>query len=266
MTLRPALLLSLLLFSSFSAPAQTLSDVEQSIVPVTAWGGTPADASLAQRQTITHITLHHQGEPYKAGTDPRQYLRNLQNWSRGTKHWLDIPYHYIIDLDGNIFEGRKIDYAGDTNTEYDPTGHALIEVVGNFEEVEPNQQQLDAVVRLMAMLAQEVRGPPRPHRQPPRFFTADRLPRRQPVPLYAGGILPAQGGAAAGAGTGARAVRTSHHYGCFTPLISRPPWASTNCPGAASSKRSSASTAFEKKVRSFSANSSTFDWPVAWVQ
>jgi hypothetical protein len=159
MTLRPALLLSLLLFSSFSAPAQTLSDVEQSIVPVTAWGGTPADASLAQRQTITHITLHHQGEPYKAGTDPRQYLRNLQNWSRGTKHWLDIPYHYIIDLDGNIFEGRKIDYAGDTNTEYDPTGHALIEVVGNFEEVEPNQQQLDAVVRLMALLAKKYEVP-----------------------------------------------------------------------------------------------------------
>jgi hypothetical protein len=159
MTLRPALLLSLLLFTSFSAPAQTLADVEQSIVPIAAWGGTPADASLAQRQTITHITLHHQGEPYKAGTDPRQYLRNLQNWSRGTKHWLDIPYHYIIDLDGNIFEGRKIDYAGDTNTEYDPTGHALIEVVGNFEEVEPNQQQLDAVVRLMALLAKKYEVP-----------------------------------------------------------------------------------------------------------
>jgi hypothetical protein len=155
MTLRPALALSLslLLFASAGASAQTLADVERSIVPVAAWGGTPADPALAHRQTITHITLHHQGEPFKPGTDPQQYLRNLQKWSRGTKHWLDIPYHYIIDLDGKIYEGRKIDYAGDTNTEYDPTGHALIEVVGNFEEVEPNQQQLDAVVRLMAMLA-----------------------------------------------------------------------------------------------------------------
>ena len=153
MTLRPALAFSLLLFSAFPASAQTLAQVEQEIVPVGAWGGTPADAAQARRQTITHITLHHQGEPYKAGTDPRQYLRNLQTWSRNTKHWLDIPYHYIIDLDGHIYEGRKIEYAGDTNTEYDPLGHALIEVVGNFEEVEPNQQQLDAVVRLMAMLA-----------------------------------------------------------------------------------------------------------------
>jgi hypothetical protein len=163
MTLRPALALSLLLFASVSASvsaaAQSLADVEKSIVPVAAWGGTAADPALAHRQTITHITLHHQGEPFKPGTDPQQYLRKLQTWSRVTKHWLDIPYHYIIDLDGNIYEGRKIDYAGDTNTEYDPTGHALIEVVGNFEEVEPNQQQLDAVVRLMAMLARKYAVP-----------------------------------------------------------------------------------------------------------
>lgn len=154
MILRPALLLSLLLAAA-SSPAQTMRDVEQGIVPVSSWGGTPADATRARRHTIDHITLHHQGEPYKPGTDPQQYLRNLQNWSRATKHWLDIPYHYIIDLDGKIYEGRKIEYAGDTNTEYDPMGHALIEVVGNFEEVEPNQQQLDAVVRLMAMLAKK---------------------------------------------------------------------------------------------------------------
>lgn len=159
MTIRPpsalALAFFLLLSSAVPASAQTLPEVEQGIVSVTAWGGTPADATRARRQTIDHITLHHQGEPFKPGTDPRQYLRNLQNWSRNTKGWLDIPYHYIIDLDGNIYEGRKIDYAGDTNTEYDPTGHALIEVVGNFEEVEPNRQQLDAVVRLMALLAKK---------------------------------------------------------------------------------------------------------------
>lgn len=159
MTIRPALILSLLLFACAGAAAQSLPEVERGIVPVASWGGTPADASHAQRQTITHITLHHQGEPFRPGTDPRQYLRNLQNWSRGTKHWLDIPYHYIIDLDGRIYEGRKIDYAGDTNTEYDPTGHALIEVVGNFEEVEPNQQQLDAVVNLMALLAHKYQVP-----------------------------------------------------------------------------------------------------------
>jgi N-acetylmuramoyl-L-alanine amidase len=145
--------LGVLLPPAVALAAQPPADVERQIVSVDQWGGTPADPALARKQEITHITLHHQGEPFPQGKDPVQYLRNLQTWSRTTKHWLDIPYHYIIDLDGRIYEGRRIDYAGDTNTEYDPKGHALIEVVGNFEEVEPNQKQLDAVADLMALLA-----------------------------------------------------------------------------------------------------------------
>lgn len=137
----------------------SLNDVESEIVSAEAWGGTPAVDSLAKKHSVTHITLHHQGEPFPKGKDPRQYLRNLQSWSRREKQWIDIPYHYIIDLEGKIYEGRDIGYAGDTNTEYDPTGHALIEVVGNFEEVEPNQEQLDAVVRIMSMLAVQYQVP-----------------------------------------------------------------------------------------------------------
>ena len=132
---------------------QPLAGVERAIVPVAAWGGTPADAAKARPHRITQITLHHQGEPFLPGTDPQAYLRRLQTWSRTTKGWIDIPYHYVIDLEGRVYEARPIGFAGDTNTEYDPAGHALIEVVGNFEEVEPNQRQLDAVVDVMAMLA-----------------------------------------------------------------------------------------------------------------
>lgn len=124
-----------------------------SIMSAAEWGSIPSDPAKARRQGISHITLHHQGETYPAGTDPIAYLRHLQSWSRSTKHWLDIPYHYIVGLDGKIYQGRPLEYAGDTNTEYDPLGHALIEVVGNFEEVEPNQAQLDAVADLMAALA-----------------------------------------------------------------------------------------------------------------
>lgn len=121
---------------------------------VAEWGGTPADPALAHRHAISRITLHHQGEPFPREKDPRAYLRALQTWSRETKHWVDVPYHYVIDLDGIVYEGRNIDYAGDTNTEYDPTGHALVEVVGNFEDVEPNPAQLEAVVATLSMLAE----------------------------------------------------------------------------------------------------------------
>lgn len=146
-------LLSLMILGCSSSKEFSYNNFESGIISVAQWGGIPAADSLARKHTITHITLHHQGEPFPKGKDPIQYLRNLQTWSRNSKKWIDIPYHYIIDLDGKVYEGRNINYAGDTNTEYDPSGHALIEVVGNFEEVEPNEAQLDAVVRTMTWLA-----------------------------------------------------------------------------------------------------------------
>jgi hypothetical protein len=149
-----------LLAALFAAMAASAQAADPRIISVEEWGGTPADPSKARLQEITKITLHHQGEPFPQGKDPVAYLRNLQTWSRNTKHWLDIPYHYVIDLDGRIYEARKLEYAGDTNTEYDPKGHALIEVVGNFEEVQPNAAQLDAVVELMAMLARKYKVAP----------------------------------------------------------------------------------------------------------
>ena len=132
---------------------------QSSIISVHQWGGTPANETLARPHTISRITLHHQGVAFGRDQDPQQYLRDLQSWSRTTKGWIDVPYHYMIDLDGRVYEGRDIRFAGDTNTSYDPAGHALIEVVGNFEEVEPNQAQLAAVVNLMARLKVRYRVP-----------------------------------------------------------------------------------------------------------
>ena len=127
------------------------------IIAVEDWGGTRLTSTSRSTNSKQHvpkfITLHHGGVAFLRDKDPKQYLRNLQSWSRGTRMWSDIPYHYLIDLDGNIYEGRDVNIAGDTNTEYDPTGHALIVVLGNFEEVSPNQAQLDAVTMMMVTLA-----------------------------------------------------------------------------------------------------------------
>ena len=141
------------------ASREPLRADELDMVSVRQWGGTPANEALARPHTISRITLHHQGEAFPRGRDPRQYARDLQSWSRVTKGGIDLPYHYMIDLDGRIYEGRDIRFAGDTNTRYDPSGHALIEVVGNFEDVEPNAPQLAAVVNLMAELAARYRVP-----------------------------------------------------------------------------------------------------------
>ena len=80
-------------------------------------------------------------------------MRNIQKWSRAEKKWPDIPYHFLIDLQGKIWEGRPLQFKGDTHTEYDPTGHALISVIGNYEEQEISSGQLNAIANLMAALS-----------------------------------------------------------------------------------------------------------------
>ena len=105
-----------------------------------------------ERHTLDRITLHHDGEVFNGDAVPR--LRGLQSGSMN-RGWVDIPYHFLIDLEGNIYEARPLEFVGDTATEYDPTGHALITVMGNYNTQEINQAQLGAIVDLASWLSYE---------------------------------------------------------------------------------------------------------------
>lgn len=118
------------------------------------WNWIPLDTAKTESQ-ISKITIHHGGVIFNVDQDPIKSLQNLQKWSRAEKGWMDIPYHFMIDLEGKIYEARPINYPGDTNTEYDPTGHALIEVMGNYEVQEFSESQLNSMVLLSAYLAKE---------------------------------------------------------------------------------------------------------------
>ena len=106
---------------------------------------------------ITHVTLHHTGsaEPLRPEDDPVAKLRGLQSWGAAERNWWDVPYHFLLDLDGRIYEGRDWRYMGETNTAYDPAGHFLVSVVGNYERQEPTPAQLAAIADLMAWALRE---------------------------------------------------------------------------------------------------------------
>ncbi len=133
----------------------TLASVPPNIASSLVAGG--ADMRLRVPQKITSITLHHEGsvKPLLPGDDPVQQLRALQAWGERDRNWWDVPYHYLIDLDGNIYEGRDWHYMGETNTTYDPRGHFLITVIGNYNLQEPTPAELDAIADLMAWAVKE---------------------------------------------------------------------------------------------------------------
>ena len=120
------------------------------IIPRTGWNA--AEARPFKSQVPIRITIHHEGGKVLLATDDAaQRLKNVQTWSMGKdRNWTDIPYHYLIAPDGTVFEGRSPLTVGETNTEYDPSGHLLISFLGNYEQQTLNDNLLDVLTRLIA--------------------------------------------------------------------------------------------------------------------
>lgn len=125
------------------------------------WGAKPMVLDLPAH-TITHITVHHTGVKQNPERSFVDKLRGLQAWSQRedklasgqTKpQWADIPYHYYIDVNGEIGECRPVGVPGDTNTDYDTTGHALVVVEGLFPEDHLSYAQRKALRNVVTWLA-----------------------------------------------------------------------------------------------------------------
>ncbi len=124
------------------------------IVTKTEWGG--GESSGTEKSHFpSSLTVHHEGspKPLTPDMDPKQKLRNLQIYGWNDRKWPDLPYHYLIDLEGNIYEGRDVMKVGDTNTAYDPSGKLLVTLMGNTAIQAPTKAQLDSMVNVMAWAA-----------------------------------------------------------------------------------------------------------------
>ncbi len=132
--------------------------VELGVVHREQWDWQDTERTLPDH-TINRITIHHGGEDFAADKNVIEYLRALQSWSRSEKKWIDIPYHFMIDLKGTIYETRPVNIPGDTNTSYDVNGHALICIMGNYENQIISQDQLSSLVNLTAFLAKRFSVP-----------------------------------------------------------------------------------------------------------
>jgi N-acetylmuramoyl-L-alanine amidase-like protein len=152
-------LFALLAFSSaFASDAPSILSRE-------AWGAKPPIKEM-KTQTPTRLTIHHTASLGKPRLSLQQKLRDLQAFSQSESKladgrikqaWADIPYHYYIATNGDIGQAREVKYVGDTNTDYDPSGHIAIVVEGNFEIETPTPAQIDSLVSLLAMLSQQYR-------------------------------------------------------------------------------------------------------------
>ncbi len=157
-----------ILFSLLIAFAGCQRAVPQSAVPAgisylprEAWGAN-APVLAMQPHKISRITIHHTATRQNPAKPLGDKMLALQKFSqnegsladgRTKPAWADVPYHLYLDCNGAVAEGRDIDYAGDSNTAYDPAGHLLVVVEGNFSAEELTEKQRLTLEELVPALA-----------------------------------------------------------------------------------------------------------------
>jgi N-acetylmuramoyl-L-alanine amidase len=142
--------------SPTAAPVAPLSAASAVMLCRDAWGAQPARPG-GRAQTITRMTLHHEAVVLGDNRNAPSRLRQDQRYHQDQKGWIDIAYHVGVDRDGNIYELRSTEIAGDTATDYDTTGHFLVLCEGDFDQEAVTEAQLHGAAMAFAWAAQNFR-------------------------------------------------------------------------------------------------------------
>lgn len=134
------------------------------IIPRSAWGAATARSNIDPMTPVRLITVHHTANIWKESdyTATARMIRNYQRMHQDPpRNWADIGYHFLIDYEGRIWEGRNLRYQGAHAGNFQLNqGNIGITVLGNFEIQSPNGRQRKALVDLISALSAEYRLSP----------------------------------------------------------------------------------------------------------
>lgn len=114
-----------------------------------AWGASPPGDGMTPHR-VARLTVHHSAAAATDLTQGPGHLRGYQRYHVDTQGWPDIAYHVAVDRTGVAYDLRDWSRVGDTGTEYDPTGHFLLLLDGNFDTHDVTDAQFDTASRLLA--------------------------------------------------------------------------------------------------------------------
>lgn len=125
----------------------------------TEWGSPQGEYSpdwAPEYRPLYRVVVHHTAG-YANPNDSASAVRAIWQYHTYTNGWGDIGYNYLVDLNGNIFQGRAYDkaYAEANNVDV-VAGHTFgnnygttgISNLGDFTQQQPNNAMLDAIGRI----------------------------------------------------------------------------------------------------------------------
>jgi hypothetical protein len=140
--------------STTSAPA-----VQVAALCRDSWGAAPPAGEFVEHE-IERMTVHHTARLLSENRAAPGAIRGHQRFHQLDRGWPDIAYHFIIDLEGNVYECRPVTAVGDTGTNYDPTGHFLVCCEGDFNEQTVPVAMQQSLVNVLAWAAAEFGADP----------------------------------------------------------------------------------------------------------
>ncbi|MDQ3037581.1 MAG: peptidoglycan recognition protein family protein, partial [Myxococcota bacterium] len=93
-----------------------------------AWGAR-ATRCTSRDPAKYRIAIHHTVTP--SGGDIASRLRGIQAYHMDSNGWCDVGYHFLVSLDGTLWEGRELDLLG-THVLSNNTGNVGISYIGCF--------------------------------------------------------------------------------------------------------------------------------------
>lgn len=172
-----------------TSTATSLGPIPASIeaICVAGWGGMSAQGEF-EEHVIERLTVHHTASRLDTNTRAPHHVRGHQRFHQRDRGWPDLAYHFIVDLNGHVYEGRPLWARGDTGTTYDPAGHFLVGCEGDFDQQEPSAAQVQTLVAMLAWASAEFGVDPSTvggHRD----WAATSCPGRDLYPLIETGSL-----------------------------------------------------------------------------
>ena len=112
---------------------------------------------VPHRGNYRYITIHHSAEsvpPRLSGSleDSAAAVRSMQRAHMGSRNYGDLGYHFVIDPNGRVFEGRQLIWQGAHAGGNNNVGNIGVCLIGNFNQERPSARALSALEALLRRL------------------------------------------------------------------------------------------------------------------
>lgn len=113
---------------------------------------------VSESPKIFKIIIHHTAEATSA-RNPMEIMRAIYAYHTVTRGWGDIGYNFVLDKEGNIYEGRLGSREGSmpvgAHVAYHNIGTIGVALMGNFQIEEPADRQMQVLTLLLAKLSRD---------------------------------------------------------------------------------------------------------------